>query len=144
MLTPMNPFYRGYDDDEKRDPFGRIPDPASLKRETFDLSDPFAISKPVGMNGRNQRQDVARLETLFGRTGHLNLKETDGPTGYLGSRLDQAIKGFQKDKGLKIDGAVNPGGETLGALSAQLPELKPARERSGLTPRPAVIRDGSV
>ncbi|NQU58988.1 MAG: peptidoglycan-binding protein [Rhodospirillales bacterium] len=42
--------------------------------------------------------------------------KTDGPTGYFGSRLEDAVNGYQKDGGLKVDGHLNPKGETIGAL----------------------------
>lgn len=36
-------------------------------------------------NGTAGRADVARTETMLGKSGHLGLGKTDGPTGYFGS-----------------------------------------------------------
>lgn len=73
----------------------------------------FSPTAPVGMRGSNDRADVAKVETGLGRLGYMDLARTDGPTGYFGSRHDQAIKRFQKDTGLKTDGHLSPGGPTL-------------------------------
>lgn len=90
---------------KRPDPFGRIL-PEDEENETFDLTEPFSIKKTVGMSGLNRRQDVARVENLLGRSGDLDLSKTDGLTGYFGTRTDNAIKGFQKRNGLKVDGLI--------------------------------------
>jgi len=77
---------------------------------------PHNLDGSVGRNGTNARSDVAKVETLLGQSGHLDLGKTDGPTGYFGSRLEDAVKGYQKDGGLKVDGVLNPQGETMTAL----------------------------
>ncbi len=79
-------------------------------------SNGFRLSEPVGWYGANKRLDVAKVKNLLGMTGYLELGVTDGTTGYFGTRMDQAIKGFQKSYGLKVDGRANPGGETINAL----------------------------
>jgi len=100
------------------DPFGRVlaapePDP-----EISNLRNLFRIFHSVGMEGRNKRRDVAKVEALLGRLGEMNLGETDGVTGFAGARLDEAIRGFQKRHRLKVDGQVNPGGETITTAGA--------------------------
>lgn len=80
-------------------------------------SSPYQLDAPVGRRGANDRIDVAKIETLLGRAGYLDLAPTDGPTGYYGARLENALKRFQKDDGLKADGLVNPDGPTLAALT---------------------------
>lgn len=100
------------------DPFGRLPEPA--KPERFDLRNIFSLSLPVGMTGKNRRGDVAKVEGLMGAAGPLDLWQTDGPTGYYGARLEDAVKRFQKSKSLKVDGHLNPGGETIGSLHDHL------------------------
>jgi len=84
-----------------RDPFGRLPE--SVKPETFDLSNLFDLTKPVGDGGRNQCPDVAKIETLLGKAGTLDLSKTGGPTGFAGQRLLDATKQFQKNHGLRPD-----------------------------------------
>jgi len=117
------------------DSFGRVlaepkPDP-----EISNLRNLFRISQSVGMEGRNKRRDVAKVETLFGRLGELNLAETDGVTGFAGARLDESIRRFQKRHRLKVDGQINPGGETItttgAVLAASEKEQKPGNGKEG-------------
>ena len=103
-------------DDDERDPFGRIRDTVYDDRpDTRGLS---TISQSVGMEGKNDRTDVAVAETLLHENGVLDTNQTKGPTGYFGTRADQAIRKFQKDRGLKVDGLMLPNGPTLKALQA--------------------------
>lgn len=78
-----------------------------------------ALSGSVGRDGGNRREDVAKVETLLSETGDMDLRKTDGPTGYAGMRLENAILNFQKRNGLKPDGYVAPGGETIRALTVE-------------------------
>jgi len=55
--------------------------------------------------------------------GVYDLGPTDGPTGYFGSRLNEALMGFQKDHGLRVDGAVTSDGETIRALGQTLQDM---------------------
>lgn len=110
------------------DPFGRIgpgnPDweaargrwmgGASL-RDLFGGS-LFRLNGPVGAGRTNQRGDVFKLQTLLHREGVLDAEATGGPTGYWGNRDDQAMRDYQKDGGLTVDGWAAPDGPTLAAL----------------------------
>ena len=137
---------------QPRDPFGRImAEPLfdafrvawKAGAGLFDLfgSEPIRIEKPVGPDAPNRRPDVAKVDTFLDRTGHLDLARTEGPTGYFGSRVDQGIRGFQKDNALKVDGLINPDGETLQRLGALLsgrePSLQPTVSSSILRPASA-------
>ncbi len=102
------------------DPFGRLMAEPRPEPEITGFRNPFRISDSVGIEGRNNRRDVAKVESLFGRLGELNLDETDGVTGFAGARLDEAIRRFQKRNQLKVDGQVNPGGETITTTGAVL------------------------
>ena len=103
-------------DDDEPNPFGRVRDTVYDDRpETKGLS---TITNSVGMEGRNDRTDVAVAETLLHENGVLDTNQTKGPTGYFGMRADQAIRKFQKDQGLKVDGLMLPGGPTITALQA--------------------------
>lgn len=102
------------------DPFGRVlaepkPDP-----EISNLRNLFQLLESVGMEGRNNRRDVAKVESLFDSLGELDLSETEGVTGFVGARLDESIRRFQKRQGLKVDGLINPSGETITTTSAVL------------------------
>jgi hypothetical protein len=66
---------------------------------------------------------VAKIETLLGLAGVMDLKATDGPTGFAGQRLLDGIRVFQKQHGLSVDGRLNPGGPTLKALSQSLQSM---------------------
>jgi len=103
------------------DPFGRLPEPS--KEEQLDISNPFVLSGPVRGSGKNNRTDVGKVEALLRLAGVFDVDATDGPTGYYGTRLKEAISSFQKNRGLKVDGAVNPGGETLKALGQTLQDM---------------------
>ena len=128
------------------DPFGRIlPAPVfDAFREAwkagaglFDLfgKEPVKIKEPVGPEAPNRRPDVAKVETFLDRTGYLDLAKAEGPTGYYGSRVDQGIRGFQKENALKVDGLINPDGETLQTLGALLSEgEQPSLRDAGLSP----------
>jgi len=79
----------------------------------------LSLQADVGRNGRNHRADVARLEALLGATGYLDLEATEGPTGYFGKRTGDAVRRFQKDHDLRVDGEVKPNGETVRTLFRQ-------------------------
>tara|TARA_R110001606_G_C15401097_1_gene653014 strand:- start:6931 stop:8520 length:1590 start_codon:yes stop_codon:yes gene_type:complete len=102
---------------EDRDPFGRLMPKPSADTEISNLGDLGALGQSVGVQGKNQRPDVAKAETMLGKAGALDLKKTDGPTGYWGMRTEDATKRFQKQQGLKVDGQMNPGGETIRKLT---------------------------
>jgi len=74
------------------------------------------MNDPVSLTARNLKPDVTRVESLLGSVGYLDLDKTDGPTGYFGHYTDQAIKRFQKDHNLKVDGLIKPGGPTYQTL----------------------------
>lgn len=106
-----------FNNTDERDPFGRIATLSVPEPEISGIRNPASLSAPVGTTGQNQRRDVAKVETLLGSAGELDLKKTDGPTGYWGFRTEDATKTFQKKHGLKVDGLVNPGGETVTKLA---------------------------
>lgn len=102
-------------------------------------SSPYQLDAPVGRRGDNGRIDVAKIETLLGRAGYLDLAPTDGPTGYYGTRVEDALKRFQKDGDLKADGLVNPGGPTLAALT----RATAANENGSSSKAPSLLESGS-
>ncbi len=99
------------------DPFSRIPVPRQPDPEIENIQKLFRLTGSVGMTASNNRRDVAKIEILMDRTGYLDLRQTDGPTGYYGERLKQAVEKFQKDHNLKKDGLVRPQGETIRKLA---------------------------
>lgn len=73
----------------------------------------FDLQSGVGAGQANRRGDVFKLQALLHREGALDAAATEGPTGYWGGRDDYALRKFQKDNGLAIDGYALPGGETM-------------------------------
>lgn len=114
--------------DAGSDPFGRIgpgnPDWEAARgrwMEGASLRDLFGdrlfrLNGAVGAGRANQRGDVFKLQALLHREGMLDAEATGGPTGYWGNRDDAAMRDFQKDGGLKVDGWAAPDGPTLTAL----------------------------
>ncbi len=89
-------------------------------------ANPLSIKGPVGPFGPNRRADVGKVETFLSRSGNFDLSPTDGPTGYYGTRLEDAINAFQKTNGLKTDGLLNSGGKTIKKLANKLKDqIKP-------------------
>ncbi len=86
------------------------PEPDSAAGWSFDLD------ANVGPRETNERQDVIKVETLLGNNDYLDLNETDGPTGYWGSRTEEAVREYQKDNGLTVDGWLAPRGETISSF----------------------------
>lgn len=53
------------------------------RRPGFPFQDDFfTLGAPVGPDQPNRREDVIRVETILGNTGHHDLSRTDGPVGY--------------------------------------------------------------
>ncbi|PJI37498.1 peptidoglycan-binding domain-containing protein [Ferrovibrio sp.] len=110
------------------DPFGRIgagnPDWETVRGRWMggaSLNDIFGdtlfrLNRPVGTGRANQRGDVFKLQALLHREGMLDAESTGGPTGYWGNRDDAAMRDYQKDGGLTVDGWAAPDGPTLAAL----------------------------
>jgi peptidoglycan hydrolase-like protein with peptidoglycan-binding domain len=73
----------------------------------FDLDDWVGPGHPSG------RADIAKLEAILANSGDFPMERFQGPTGYWGGALDQGIRSYQKRNGLKVDGALRPGGPTI-------------------------------
>jgi len=110
--------------------------------DDFDIDesrdDIFALSDAIGPRRRNDRADVFKVETLLANTGDHDLE--DGPTGYAGAGLDNAIRAYQKRRDLAVDGVLEPGGETIAALDR---ELRP-RMGGWRAPRPDEADDPRI
>ncbi len=93
-------------------------------------SHPFALHGSVGASGAdNHRPDVAKIENLLGDAGYYKPMTDSGPNGGHNPNLDSAIRSFQKDKGLQVDGLLKPGGPTQEAIDRYQAEYeKWARE----------------
>ncbi|HLO74840.1 MAG TPA: peptidoglycan-binding domain-containing protein [Magnetospirillum sp.] len=82
--------------------------------------EPFKLQGTVSPSGGdNTRADVAKVQTLLGKAGYLDLGQ-DGPSGYANPNTDKAIRDFQKDNGLQVDGVLKPNGPTIAKLGGLL------------------------
>ncbi len=107
------------------DPFGRLMADDGSQDQFRGLSDVFEISSPVGPNEKNTPDDVARAEIIMDSLGELDLGQTDGPTGFFGERLRQAIMAFQKRAGLQQTGRLAASDTTMIAARKALDSETP-------------------
>lgn len=85
------------------------------------------LSGAVGNNLDNNIDDVALLKNYFAQDGRYNKPVENG---YIDKELDDAIYGMQRDHHLKVDGKVNPGGETEATLVGSIMGLTSPREKN--------------
>lgn len=72
--------------------------------------DLFSIfHSPIGRHAKNEADDILRAKQKFSALGYYNTKIENG---YIDRPLVQAITQYQKDRGLAVDGRINPGGQT--------------------------------
>jgi len=111
--------------------------------ELFGPGGTLELKQGIGLQSRNRRPDVAKVETFLDLLGEHDTAPTEGPTGYYSIRLEDNLKAYQARNGLKPDGVDNPQGETLGRIKQDLTRklgpaaLKPPRPAA---PRPAAPR----
>lgn len=87
----------------------------------------FDLAGPVGREAANDRDDVIRAQLMLEAAGYLDPGRLPGPTGWPGDGLVRAIRAWQKDNGLTVDGVLMPegwngdprNGETLRSLKAR-------------------------
>ena len=97
-----------------------------MRRQRRPVSLPLAA--PVGPPGlpktRYRRDDVGRVEGVLGRAGIFGGRKRRRPV--FDTRLEIGVRDFQRQKGLRVDGLLNPGGPTIRALGRVLarPPLK--------------------
>ena len=73
----------------------------------------FEIGRSVRADSRNMDpQDVLTLKRSLHLAGYYE-KPSYGITEYPDVPLFKSIRSYQKDHGLKVDGIVNPNGETI-------------------------------
>ena len=75
------------------------------------------LKSTVARHDENDAADVAKVQSLLLAAGETDLKELGGPTGIYSDRhLEEPIKRFQREHGLKVDALVKPGGLTIRKL----------------------------
>lgn len=78
------------------------------------------ITQPVRANSAADEQDVRQIKKALNRLGLYVPYAKIGITGITDAAMFDAIKAFQKQNGLPVTGAINPGDETLNALSRDI------------------------
>lgn len=83
------------------------------------MFDFFQLKRPLKREANVDLEDVFKVKTTLNDLGHYDAPDW-GITEYPDDGLFKGIKSFQRKHGLKVDGIMNPGGETermMGALS---------------------------
>jgi len=107
------------------DATGRMIQPQAVR---FDLEpfrpkarpDDIRVEGAVGSGRANRPDDVVRLKRGLAGAGLLDFDPIREPSERAGEDLAGAVRRFQKAKGLKVDGIVEPKGPTAKALAARL------------------------
>ena len=77
------------------------------------------IKKTVGSDYRVALDDVYNVKSALNTLGYYKKPEY-GITPYPDEKMFNAIKSFQKDEDLKVDGVMKPNGETIEALNKRI------------------------
>jgi len=75
------------------------------------------LKSPIGRSYNMDSQDVLNAKRVLRELGYYEEPE-HGITPYPDTLLVRGIEGFQRDRGLRLDGVMKPGGETEAALQA--------------------------
>lgn len=81
----------------------------------------FEIKRPISRNSKTDLEDTARVKLALTSLGHYDDTET-GLSPYADNQFFHSVKNFQKENGLKVDGVINPEGETHTTLKKKLSE----------------------
>ena len=111
------------------DPFGRLMENDDSQDRYKALENITTLSAAVGPTAENKPEDVAKAEIMLDMLGELNLAETEGPTGYYGERLRQAIAAYQGKNNLPQTGVISPNDSTLSAIVKALPRIPEPENR---------------
>lgn len=79
------------------------------------------INDKTGNGCTNHKSDILWLKSAMSDLGRYC--HHGEPHGYIESQLDEAVKGYQRDRGLRMDGVLNPLGETECAIRTELTRL---------------------
>jgi hypothetical protein len=88
------------------------------------------LNRTLREDGFTDPNDVLAIKEAFYKTGHYNTPDY-GITPYPDRSLFQAIRAYQKDKNLRVDGVMYPDGPTLKSLNQKTedPGVKTPRIR---------------
>lgn len=74
----------------------------------------------VGDQRENRPEDVRQVKNVLDRLGYFDFRKEPEPHGYITREMDEGIRRYQKERGLRVDGWLRPGGETEKALRKDL------------------------
>jgi peptidoglycan hydrolase-like protein with peptidoglycan-binding domain len=77
----------------------------------------LSLTGMIGNNLTNDEEDVLQVKSELFKRGYYTKPVTNG---IIDVETTNAIKNFQKDKGLRVDGVMKPGGETEQAIRMDL------------------------
>ncbi len=83
------------------------------------------INDSVGNNMTNDEDAVFNVKDTLSSFDRF---EEEEPNGFITRDLDNSIKGFQRDNGLRVDGILRPGGETENGLVRGLEQRRADQE----------------
>lgn len=78
------------------------------------------INGMVGDQRENKPEDVRKVKSALDQLGYFDFRKEPEPHGYITREMDSGIRRYQKERGLRIDGWLKPGGETESALKKDL------------------------
>ncbi|MCC6598473.1 MAG: peptidoglycan-binding protein [Alphaproteobacteria bacterium] len=79
----------------------------------------FTLKGPIASNASTDLEDSAMIKMALTSLRYYDDTET-GLSPYGDRQLFQAVKSFQKDNGLKVDGVINPDGPTQKEIKKKL------------------------
>ena len=80
----------------------------------------FLLNGRLSADSRADINDSGIVKTALRSLGYYKVENEDDFTPYVDSQLFGSIKKFQKDEKLKVDGIVNPNGETHSRLKENI------------------------
>jgi len=122
--------------DSSVDNSAQLPDTnTSISKNARDLRETFQfsgwISESVGLNMRNNTDDVRKVSFALLNKGIKNIPEESKSLGKCNEKLIKAIKNFQESVNLTADGMIGTYGGTIRALlgySSGLKQIYPSRD----------------
>ena len=100
---------------------GKMMRPAEQRQPLF--ASPVRLSATVGNNRENQSADVKQVQRSLGGLGLASESKLYEPSGILDRETLDTLQLFQQASDLRVDGFMNPGGETETAMNAALHRL---------------------
>jgi peptidoglycan hydrolase-like protein with peptidoglycan-binding domain len=127
MAFKTKQFERAYPGKQKLDASGRaidsppvVKDVESFKPRVKRADLDFGAAVGEGETARNDLSDLIGAKRGLSNTKLFSFDVTREPSNVAGKRFTDAVKRFQTNRGLKIDGLMNPEGPTIKALRSLL------------------------